>query len=164
MNFHAKSGICSSKNGGVTPWHPWTPPSNAPDYFFSYFVRTVHMNFHAKSGVCSSKNEWVMLNLVFGALQVRSVPCRPVPGTNLCIELRTSRQLKIPEIKLPLKHLCFIHISKNKLTLYYLWCLCMFILPVSKIKVPQLVTILHYPGRILWLILTNTKYSGDSKR
>ena len=90
-----------------------------------------------------------MLNLVFGALQLRSVPCRPVPVPNLCIELRTSRQLKIPEIKLPLKHLCSIHISKNKLTLYYLRCLCMFILLVSKIKVPQLVTILHYPGRIL---------------
>ena len=90
-----------------------------------------------------------MLNLVFGALQVRSVLYRPVPLTNLCIELRTSRQLKIPEIKLPSKHLCSIHMSKNKLTLYYLRCLWMFILPVSKIKVPQLVTILHYPGRIL---------------
>ena len=65
-------------------------------YFFVhfvllYFVRTVHTNFHAKSGLCSSKNERVMLNLVFGAVPFRALP----HVTNLHIELRASRQLKI---------------------------------------------------------------------
>ena len=56
------------------------------------------MNFHAKSGVCSSQNEWVMLNLVFGPLPFCSKLSRPLPVTNLCIELRTSRQLKISNL------------------------------------------------------------------
>ena len=54
MNFHAESGVCSSKNGWVM--------SIFVLFVLLYFVQTVHTNFHAKSGVCSSRNEWFMLN------------------------------------------------------------------------------------------------------
>ena len=60
-NFHAKSGLGSSKNEWVmlnlvfgsltTAW--WQ-------------LNIFHTNFHTKSGLCSSRNEWVMLNVVFG--------------------------------------------------------------------------------------------------
>ena len=74
----------------LTPSRPPLPP------LWSFviicdFVQTVHTNFHAKSGLCSSRNEWVMRNLVFGAIPCRAVP----PVTNLHIELRASRQLII---------------------------------------------------------------------
>ena len=88
-NFHAKSGLCSSRNERVmlnfAIWRPF-----CFSFFFSKFVWTVHTNFHAKSGLCSSKNERVMLNLVFGAC---GAPAPTVPMTNLHIELRASRQL-----------------------------------------------------------------------
>ena len=59
MNFHAKSGVCSSKNGWVISTFVLFCT-----FVLLYFVRTGHTNFHAKSGLCSSKNERVMLNLV----------------------------------------------------------------------------------------------------
>ena len=49
------------------------------------------MDFHAKCGLCSSRNERVMLNLVFGAIPLHSIP----PVTNLHTELHDSRQLII---------------------------------------------------------------------
>ena len=58
---------------------------------FLQFVWTVHINFHVKSGACSSKNDWVMLNLVFGA-----VPLCAITVTNLHIELRASYKVLTP--------------------------------------------------------------------
>ena len=81
-NFHAKSGLCSSRNERVmlnfAIWQPFCffkffqkLVSYAQFFdlaailFFkilSKFVQTVHTKFHAKSGLCSSRNERVMLN------------------------------------------------------------------------------------------------------
>ena len=54
-NFHAKSGLCSSRNERVMlTFAIWR--SFCFLKILSKFVQTVHTNFHAKSGVCSSKN------------------------------------------------------------------------------------------------------------
>ena len=81
INFHAKSGLCSSRNEQVmlnfVIWRVFCFSKFCQEMSVSYaqfcdmsailffkilskFVQTVHTNFHAKSGVCSSKNEWVM--------------------------------------------------------------------------------------------------------
>merc|ERR1712020_35579 len=63
-NFHAKFGLCSSRNERVMHnfaiWRPFC--FLAAILKKSKFVRTVHTNFHAKSGLCNSRNERVMLN------------------------------------------------------------------------------------------------------
>ena len=76
MNFHAKSGVCSSKNG-------WVMSTFVLMYFFVllyfFFVRkwlqAVKIYLHAKFRASSSKIERVMLNFVFCA-----VPCCAVPS------------------------------------------------------------------------------------
>ena len=64
MNFHAKSGLCSSRNEWVMIRFV---------VFTNYLIKItqsviadapVNINFHAKSGLCSSRNERVMLNFV----------------------------------------------------------------------------------------------------
>ena len=61
INFHAKSGLCSSRNERVMlTFAIWR--SFCFLKILSKFVQTVHTNFHAKSGLCSSRNERVMLN------------------------------------------------------------------------------------------------------
>ena len=80
MNFHAKSGLCSSRNERVmlnfAIWQPFCffkffqKLVSYAQFFYlaailffkilSKFVQIVHTNFHAKSGVCCSKNERVM--------------------------------------------------------------------------------------------------------
>ena len=70
MNFHAKSGLCSSRNERVMlNFVIWRP------FCFSNFLK-ICTNFHKKSGLCISRNERVMLNLVFGPIPFHSVPCR----------------------------------------------------------------------------------------
>ena len=66
-NFHAKSGVCSSRNEWVMLnfeiWRQFC--FLAAIMFFkkkSKFVQTVHTNFHAKSGLCSARTERVMHN------------------------------------------------------------------------------------------------------
>ena len=68
--FHAKSGVCSSKNEWVTQnlvfvGQKWLIYEYFCTcfYFLHYFVRIVHTKFHAKSGVCSSRNGLVMQHL-----------------------------------------------------------------------------------------------------
>ena len=80
-NFHAKSGLCSSRNEQVMLtfeiWRPFCFLAVILFFkFLSKFVQTVHMNFHAKSGLCSSRNEQDMFILVFGSIPSRPLPCR----------------------------------------------------------------------------------------
>ena len=80
-NFHAKSGLCSSKNEWVmlnlvfgsltTAWWQFDDSLMTAWRQLNIF----HTYFHAKSGLCSSRNEWVMLNLVFA--RARAAPSRP---------------------------------------------------------------------------------------
>ena len=65
MNFHAKSGVCSSKNG-------WVMSTFVLMYFFVllYFfvrkwLRAVKIYLHAKFRASSSKIDRVMVNFVF---------------------------------------------------------------------------------------------------
>ena len=65
-NFHAKSGVFSSKNGRVIAISLIFPSlrkkfrESLKLFFLHGSLQAVHTNFHAKSGVCSSKNERVI--------------------------------------------------------------------------------------------------------
>ena len=54
MNFHAKSGLCSSRNERVmlnfVIWRPFCFLVAILFFLKSKFVQTVHRNFHEKSG------------------------------------------------------------------------------------------------------------------
>ena len=57
MNFHAKAGVCSSKNGWVmSTFVLFVFFCTSCTFVLLYLIRTVHTNLHAKSGLCSSKN------------------------------------------------------------------------------------------------------------
>ena len=68
--FHAKSGVCSSRNEWVmqnleSVSKKWLIYEYFCTCFYSlhYFVWIVHTKFHTKSGVFSSRNGWVMQHL-----------------------------------------------------------------------------------------------------
>jgi len=96
MNFHAKSGVCSSKNG-------WVMSTFVLIYFLVllYFcnlfkwLRAVKIYLHAKYQHSSSKIDRVMLNFVFCTT---AVP--PPPVTNLPVHFAPANKSTITEINI----------------------------------------------------------------
>ena len=97
-NFHAKSGICRSKNEWfMLNFEIWWPFCFSKK---SKFVQTVHTNFHAKSGVSNSKNERVIINLVFSAIPliIRSLLCLKASRWGHLLHRQISSVPDVPQI------------------------------------------------------------------